>query len=362
MMRVILTALFTCLVIGLKAQLAVSFMPEVQGRTIDGLWKARIANSGGTQNVNVVITVKESSAGAVVTIQTPQFDLLPGVNTIPANAAYHAAPVFGNSQLATVVRQSGFFPAGDYEYCFQVYEGISHDVLLSAEQCFTYNLDPFSSLQLIQPYDGDKICDKRPAFTWQPLVPAVSGVLYRMILVEVLEGQQRVEAIRTNLAVINQVNIPAPMLLYPSMVNDLVVGRKYAWQVAAYNNGLLLAESEIWDFSLECQLDTAVVNKDAFRHIDDLSKGNFYIARGHLLFAFDNTYEATTLQYSIRCLTKPEEEVTKLPKVRVVRGRNQVVIELLDNKSFKDGYYYIMDVKLPDGEEKQLRFIYKDAE
>lgn len=359
-MKLILTILFTCLVMGLKAQLSVSFVPEVQGRTIDGLWKARIANSGSQQYVNVIITVREAASGAVVTIQTPPFDLLPGVNSIPAGAAFNAAVTFGNSQLATVVQQSGFFPGGDYEYCFQVYEGISHDVELSAEQCFNYVLEPFSNLQLIQPYDGDKICDKRPAFTWQPLVPMLNGVMYRMILVEVQEGQQRVEAIRTNIALINQLNIPIPMLLYPSMANDLVTGKKYAWQVAAYSNELLLAESEIWDFSLDCQEDTPVVSNEAFRHIDDLSKGNFYVARGQLLFAFDNAYEAGILQYSIRCLTKPDETVTRLPKVKVNRGRNQVLIDLGDHHSFTDGHYYIMDVKLPDGEEKQLRFIYKD--
>lgn len=361
-MRILLTALFTCLVIGLKAQVAISFLPEVQGRTIDGLWKAQLANSGAPQSVNAVITVTEATAGTVVTIQTQVFELMPGMNTIPPGAAYNSQVTFGNHPLATVVSQSGYFPAGDYEYCFQIYEGISHDVVLSGEQCFNYSLEPFSSLQLIQPYDGDKLCDKRPAFSWQPLVPAINGVLYRMVLVEVQEGQQQVEAIRTNAAIINQLNIPIPMLLFPSMANDLIVGKKYAWQVGAYSNGLLLAESEIWDFTIDCEEDSFVINNEAYRHIDDLAKGNFYIAREQLLFAFDNTYETTTLQYSIRCLTKPDEEINKLPRIKVIRGRNQVLIDLSEIRSFTDGYYYIMDVKLPDGEVKQLRFIYKNAE
>jgi len=362
MIRVIFTALFTCLCIIVKAQLTIAFMPEVQGRTIDGVWKARIGNNGARQTVNLKIIITEASTGTVLTIQTPPFELLPGVNNIPANAAYNASVAFANNKLATVISQSGFFPAGDYDYCFQLYEGASHNGSLSGDQCFNYNLEPFSSLQLIQPYDGDKICDKRPAFSWQPLIPAVNGVEYRMILVEVKDGQQPVEAIRTNLAIINQRNIPMPLQLYPSIANELAVGKKYAWQVAAYRNDLILAESEIWDFNIDCEKDFTSTSREAFRNIEDLAKGNFYIARGELLFAFNNTYEATTLQYTIRCLTKPEQQVTKLPKVKVTRGSNQVVIDLSDNKSFTDSYFYIMNVKLPDGEEKQLRFIYKNAE
>lgn len=361
-MRILIIALFTCWCTIAKAQFTIAFMPEVQGRTIDGIWKARIGNNGSRQTVNLKVIVTEAASGAVLTIQTPPFELLPGINNVPAGVAYQSSVAFGNNKLATIISQSGFFPSGDYDYCFQLYEGASHNGASAGEQCFNYNLAPFSSLQLIQPYDGDKICDKRPAFSWQPLIPMINGLQYRLLLVEVKEGQQPVEALRTNLAIINQKNIPMPMQLYPSIVSDLVVGRKYAWQVAAYKEELMLAESEIWTFNVDCEKDSTSLSKEAFRNIEDLAKGNFYIARGQLLFAFNNTYEATTLQYTVRCLSKPEQKITKLPKIKVSRGRNQVVIDLSENKSFTDSYFYIMDVKLPDGEEKQLRFIYKNAE
>jgi hypothetical protein len=361
-MRILLTGLFLFLFTTIKAQYTIAFMPEVQGRTMDGMYKVRIGNTGARQSVSLVITVTEANSGAVVTIKTPAFDLMPGMNSTPPNAAYAAAVGFGSSKLATVVSQSGFFPQGDYDYCFQLYEGSNHNSTLLAEQCFNYNLEPFSSMQLIQPYDGDKICDKRPTFSWQPLIPVVNGVMYRMLLVEVKEGQQRAEALKMNLAIINQQQIPLPMLLYPSLANELVEGKQYAWQVSAYRNELLLVESEIWDFKVDCERDSTKLPAEAFRNLEDLTKGNFYIARGQLLFAFNNTYEAATLKYSIRCLTKPELEIKKLPTVKVSRGRNQVVIDISENSSFIDGYFYIMDVKLPDGEQKKLRFIYKLAD
>lgn len=359
--RIILTGLFLCVFSLVKAQYTIAFMPEVQGRTIDGIYKARIGNTGGKQLVSLTVIVTEAKSGTVVTLRTTSFELMPGMNTVPPAAAYSASVSFGKGRLSTIVQQSGFFPAGDYDYCFQLSEGSNHSNLL-AEQCFNYNLEPFSALQLIQPYDGDKICDKRPSFSWQPLIPAINGVLYRMLLVEVKEGQQRAEAIRVNLSVINQRQIPIPVLLYPSLANQLVEGKKYAWQVSAYRNDLLLAESEIWDFTVDCEKDSSNIPKEAYRSLDDLSKGNFYIARGQLMFSFNNTYDAGTLQYSINCLTKPEQQLKKLPKIKVARGYNQVLIDLSENSSFTDGYFYIMDVRLPDGQQKQLRFIFKSAE
>lgn len=359
---ILLTALFGMFCLQGKAQYTFAFMPEVQGRSIDNIYKVRISNTSGIVTANLRIIVTEAHTGTVVTIELPQFQLLSGVSTVLPAAVYQAHVAFGANKISTIIRQSGYFPEGDYEYCFQLYEGASHNNELLAEQCFTYELEPFSNMQLIQPYDEDKICDKRPTFNWQPLIPAVNGVEYRLLLVEVKDRQQPVEALRMNLALINQRQIPMPMLLFPSIASELIEGKQYAWQVSAYRNDLILAQSEIWSFTVDCEKDSTKLPAEAFRNIEDLNRGNFYIARGQLLFSLQNTYAATNLVYAIRCLTKPDLVTKKLPVIPIVRGYNQVTIDLSDNNSFKDGYYYIMDVRLPDGTVKQLRFIYKQAE
>ena len=114
-MRVILTAVLACFFVAAKAQFTIAFIPEVQGRTIDGLWKARIGNNGVRQTVALAIKVTEASSGSVLSIQTPPFEILPGVNNIPAGAAYNASVTFANNKLATDISQSGYFPAGDYD-------------------------------------------------------------------------------------------------------------------------------------------------------------------------------------------------------------------------------------------------------
>ncbi|SFM67516.1 hypothetical protein SAMN05428949_0395 [Chitinophaga sp. YR627] len=360
--RILLTGLLLSVLMPLKAQITFSFMPEIQGRTVENIYKVRIGNPGNRQTVNLVINVTEAKSGAVVSIRTAPFELMPGMNTVPPGAVYNAAVSFGSSKVATVVSQSGFFPEGDYDYCFQLYEGGNHNGGPIDEQCFSYNLQPFSTMQLIQPYDADKICDKRPTFSWQPLIPAINGLMYRLLLVEVREGQQRAEALRMNLAIINQRQIPLPILIYPSLANQLEEGKKYAWQVSAYKNELLLAESEMWDFTVECEKTPEETKPGAFRNLEDLAKGNFYIARGQILFAFNNSYAETKLQYTITCLTKQDQQLKKLPEVKVSRGLNQVVIEVSGKNGFVDGNFYIMDVKLPSGEQRQLRFVYKQPE
>ena len=360
--RLLMTALFGMLCLQGKAQYTFNFMPEVQGRSIDNICKVRITNTGSMITTSLRIVVTEAKVGTVVTIDIPQFQLMPGTGSVPPAAVYHAAVSFANNKIATIIRQSGYFSEGDFEYCFQLYEGAGHNGAVLAEQCFNYELEPFSNMQLISPYDEDKICDKRPSFNWQPLIPAVNGTQYRLLLVEVKDRQQAVEALRMNLAIINQRAIPMPMLLYPSIANELVEGKQYAWQVTAYKNDLILAQSEIWSFTVNCEKDTSTLPVEAFRNIDDLTRGNFYIARGQLLFALQNNYGKANLKYSISCLTKPEQVVKKLPTVSLEKGYNQVTIDLTDNGSFKDGYCYIMDATLPDGTLKQLRFIYKQAE
>lgn len=343
----------------LKAQVSFSFVPELQGRTVDGLFMVRTINAGGRKTVTMQITVTERTTGRIVTVQTKPFDLLPGNNQLPPAVARQAAIVFGNQKAAAVTRQSGYLLEGDYDYCFELVEGKTNGPVL-AEQCFQYLLQPFSPLMLIKPADGEVLCDKRPAFFWQPLLPAVPGVLYRLALVELKRNQYKTEGINMNLPLINQRNIGSPMLFFPALNKDLEEGKRYAWQVTAYKGATMLSQSEIWEFTCSCANNEKDSLPEGFRDIEDLAKGNFYLAEGRIMFSVRNPYGDMELHYNILCITNPKEKVKKLKKVKLARGQNNIVIDLRDNTSMTDGYYYQLQVKLPNGERRTLRFLYKD--
>jgi hypothetical protein len=342
-------------------QVSFIFIPEMQGRTLDGLLQVKLANPANqSQLVSLKVTVTAVNAGTVVTVKSAPFQLLPGSSSLPMGLFSKAAIRFSDNKIATICRQTGYFTEGDYEYCFELSPAeVSHQGEVIAEQCFDYYLQPFSPLILISPAEEDKLCNKRPPFFWQPLLPSIPGVQYRFLLVEVKPGQAKVEALNYNTPLINQLNINMPMLFFPPQAKDLTEGKQYVWQVSAYKNEMMLVNSEIWEFTVECEDKPVKVIPESYRDIADLAKGNFYIAKGRILFAVENTYDKAKLEYKIRCISRPELEVKKLPTVKLQRGSNNIMIPLEDNKSFVDGNYYLLEIKLPNGEEKQLRFLYK---
>lgn len=359
----LLMLIFLCCPFFSTAQVTFNFLPEMQGRTLEGLLMVKMANMETQRKpAYLTITVTEQRSGKIVELRTPQFDLNPGVVSLPPAIMSRSAVQFGSNKLAVVARQTNQFPEGEYEYCFRLFEGGKQNTAgLLAEQCFDYSLQPFSALMLVEPYDADRICDRRPMLRWQPLMPAIPGVMYKLMLTEVKEGQEKTEALHYNLPVINQANIQTPMLLYPPAARQLEEGKKYAWQVVAYRNTVLLASSEVWDFTVKCEDSVESLPVESFRNIEDLAKGNYYIARGSLMFALQNAYEPVKMSYTIECITKPDTKIKRLPEVMLHRGMNQVVIDLRDSKGFTDGSFYILHVKLVNGEEKQLRFIYKET-
>ncbi|UCJ06173.1 hypothetical protein KTO58_21230 [Chitinophaga pendula] len=359
MKRIILLLLVQLSWLTSFCQVSFVFLPEVHGRTLDGLMMTRVVNAAGSQRVILTITVTEQQSGRVLQMRTNPFPLTEGTQSLPPALIRNAKLTFSNNPAATICKQTGTFPEGDYEYCFELTNEDKNAGELIGEQCFNYQLQPFSPLLLMSPGDGDAICDKRPQLYWQPLLPAIAGMQYRLVLTEIKPGQSKVEALNYNTPQVQQMGIPSPMLFFPPGARPLEEGHQYAWQVAAYRGTLLLANSEIWEFTVSCEDSTKALPVTGYRDLEDLTKGNFYIANGSILFSTHNAYAEGPLPYTITCLTNPELKIKKLPKVRLARGANQIIIDLSDNPSFTDGYFYIMTIQLPSGEQKQLRFLYK---
>ncbi|WP_147273648.1 DUF928 domain-containing protein [Pedobacter chinensis] len=350
------------LTIGAKAQTSIQFIPEVYGTTINGLFRASIFNSGGAKNVRINITVSEAKAGKVLMISTGSFTLMSGNNVIPVGVAQSANVALSENATANFIRRNQYFPQGDYEYDFNIISASSSEEII--DQIFSHEVSPPAPLDLIEPYDQDEICENRPLLTWQPSVPHVMGLLYQVVLVEVKEKQNAVEALNYNLPVINQKGVMANLLLYPPNAKDLSKGKKYAWQVTAYKDQTVINRSDIWSFQVNCSdtLVNVVENDFGYRDIEDLVKGNFYVSDGFVRFALVNSYAEQKLQYEVLCVSHPEIKIKRLPSVKLKRGHNKINLDFSHNLSFKDGYSYVMKVNLPSGTTKSLRFIYKEKE
>lgn len=359
-MRRVLLGILLLFSVPVFAQVSFQFVPEVYGRTVNGLFNCRIINGVNRRTASLTITVSERKAGTVLQVRTAAFSLVPGANIIPLSAVRAANIKYSNfSPIDVITRTQGYFPAGDYEYCFTLNFNDNQNEA-AAEQCFNYELTPFAELNLIEPYDKDKICDTRPTLTWQPLIPAIAGSYYQLVLSEIKADQTPVDALNYNLPLINNSNITGTILPFPSIVPALEKGKNYVWQVTAYKEHTVLNRSEIWQFKVECP-DSIVkkeITKQGYRNIEDLVKGNYYVANGEIRFAVINSYQAQKLKYEIKGLNDGGKRIKRLPKVSLDRGTNKITIDLSSTGNFVEGQFYIMSVTLPNGSVKNLRFIY----
>lgn len=343
-------------------QVSFQFVPELYGRNVNGLFNCRIINPSGKRTATLSIAVSEQKNGQVLFVKSTPFAVNPGTSTIPTSAIRNAAIQFSNNSIGVIIRHDHNFPIGDYEYCFTLnFTDTGMDAV--AEQCFNLQLIPFAELNLIEPYNKDTICDQRPILTWQPLLPGVPGSSYQLVLAEVKKDQNAVEALNYNLPIVNQSHIIATVLPYPAIAKALEQGKTYAWQVTAYKEQTILNRSEIWTFKVQCKESKKkpeVIPDDGYRDIEDLVRGNYYVAVAYLKFALVNPYQEKLLKYDITSLNNPGKKIKGLPKVKLLRGKNKVLIDLFNTDSFTDGESYLLQLKLPDGTEKSLRFIYKD--
>jgi len=355
--------LLVCICVSLcgYGQVSVQFFPEIHGRTVDGLFNARIISNSDQARVRLTITIEEEKAGKILTLQTEPFTLSRGVNSIPASAVRSARIQTGQGTVARLVQQNGFLPQGNYEYSFTITDQIAVSTG-EYEQTYQYELTPSAPLNLIEPYNEDKICEKKPILSWQPYIPHINGVQYQLQMAEIKNQQNAVEALNYNLPVINQKGIINSMMPYPSNSKDLQQGKKYAWQVTAYKDQTVLNRSEVWEFTYDCKdsVVTVVPEDNGYRDIEDLAKGNYYVAKGFLRFAVVNSYEEQVLKYEIISLSNPHKKIKKLPKVTIQRGNNSITIDLTNSPSFKNDQSYIINIKLPNGSTKSLRFIFKE--
>ena len=361
-MKIYITILLFFMSTRVFCQVSFQFIPEIYGRNINGLFNCRLMNLSAKRTASLIITVSERKGGAVCVIKTAEFNILPGSNPIPLAAARSAAVQFSNNRLGQITAASRSFPEGDYDYCFTL--SYSHTDNPPDEQCFPYVLAPFADLSLIDPVNKDKICDKRPLFTWQPLLPGIPGAYYQLVLAEIKSGQNATEALNYNLPIINQSTIIAPLLPYPAIVKELESKKRYAWQVTAYKEHTILNRSEIWEFTIDCQdsIKKKVHRDSGYRDIEDLLKGNYYVAKGDVRISIINPYQKQKLKYKISGLETPGKNIGHLPKVVLENGTNKIIIDLSGNSAFKPGEYYILNLWLPNGAVKNLRFKYEASD
>jgi len=342
-----------------QGQLNFQFIPEVYGRSIDGLGMFSVQNLGtSSMQGNVIITVRENNSRTdVVSIITPNAVFNPGNNNFPGGVYAKSSFKFSNNPLASIVSQTRSFPPGEYTFCFRFADSNKGSVD-DFENCIDASIQPLVPITLLSPGNGDHLCQKRPPLSWQPPIPFVSGMKFRLQLTE-KNGGASVENLMMNTPLILLDNISSSTINYPANSPDLKEGKTYCWQVVAYQSGLIISKSEIWEFTVQCTDPKRPSENDSYRELKQLVNGNYYIARGYLKFSFQNNYNIKRLNYTILDISNGLQKIKHLPEVQLQTGLNKIDIDLSEMDLIR-GKQYILRVYPFNESEVEIRFTYQE--
>ena len=337
------------------------FLPDIYGKSIDGLGVFKVQNSSGADLTgNAIISVHENHSNTdVVKIKTPLITITPGIYNLAPNLFVRSSFIFSSNSLAGIISQTRSFPPGEYTFCYSFIPDGSHGTD-EFEDCFDAMVEPLLPISLIAPSDKDTSCQTRPVLSWQPPMPFNTMMRFRLLLTEKRKGES-IESLFTNSPLVLLNNISSTWINYPTASPSLKEGRTYCWQVVAYQQGIILSTSEIWDFTIKCKEADPKKPNDSYRELKLLVNGNYYIANDFLKFSFKNNYNVKKLNYSIIDIGNGFNAVKNIPEVRINQGLNNIDIDLTE-LNLENDKQYLLKVYPFNEPGVEVRFIYKENE
>lgn len=344
---------------GCIAQVNFVFNANAFGKDLKGLSTVQILNtSPQIYTGNLDIQIKQLSNNTTfVRVFVEGLNIIAGNNILPQYKLSAASTFYSGSTDGNYAKQTSMLPEGELEYCFKFTVTSKTNVGEVFENCFMGFNTVSTPLNLTAPDNGDKFCNKRPRFSWQPQLPIQTGTTYSLKLVEVKQEQTLAEALLVNIPIILQNNIKGYFALYPANVASLKEKIKYAWQITSNNNGKL-ALSEVWEFTIDCPLDK--IENNSYREINEFDNMGVLIANDVLRFAIYNAYINQKLEYSLIDVENPSKKIKGLPVLDLTKGMNNLEINLNQVTGIEIDKAYILSVTLPNGKKASLRIKYND--
>lgn len=221
-----------------------------------------IVTNGTTKPFNVIFNgrIKDASGQTVVEFKSHEATLNIGATIFsPQNISFSETQYY-NTDIAEIEASSGSYPSGNYSICVWATcttpdcNGTGSSTVSTVEpRCIQIHIENPTPLLLATPENESEIETTRPLYTWIPPSPVAgsASLNYTMILVELLEGQSKADALTQNRPLIELEGIGNPTLMHPSDIPELEKGKWYAWQVQAYVGKTPIAKSEQWKFKVK---------------------------------------------------------------------------------------------------------------
>ncbi len=240
---------------------------------LENMWNVTLVNpTQATYTVYLKGVATEMTEGFIADCVTGTFTLPPGVKVVTAADIKPIKVNQTNKKYEDVVKNVGTVPSGSYDICVFVIDAASNQEIGS--ECVSADVLNISQVELLAPEDGMKyvrnddekdqktigkkvIQDNQSGkimsnitFSWLPPNPVSAGqrVSYKLKIVQIYGMQSGYDAMQSNPLFYSAGNLAVSIYQYPVSARSLSAG-KYAWQIEAYINGVLMSTSEVWEFS-----------------------------------------------------------------------------------------------------------------
>jgi hypothetical protein len=149
-------------------------------------------------------------------------------------------------EMRASVERTGALPPGSYMICIYALEEYTRDTL--GITCYDHAVMDLNPPMLVLPMDGEEVTNPFPTFVWTPPSPLPDMPDYRLRIAPLMGNQSPVVAMGSNTAFHDVDGLGTTLYQYPVSARQFDPGMQYAWQVAVYQQGALVTQSEIFTF------------------------------------------------------------------------------------------------------------------
>ncbi|MEO1517232.1 MAG: hypothetical protein AAFV95_19560 [Bacteroidota bacterium] len=311
----------------------------------DQLLQFQLVNTGTSPVKGIVqIQVEDNYSNGILQINSLPISVAVGASMDQQQVQWEGGIKLGENQFARWLAQSGGLPRGQYIYCYRFLEAQSGRTLgnFCQENSSTY----FRLPELVYPFHEATLQNRFPVLSWRPPVPLQGNNLrYNLKLVELLRGQSPLEAIHTNIPLLEKYHLSTLSLPYPPTGIPLEKDQQYAWQVTAFWNEIEIGKTNIWTFSIEEEeIEKEEPQIESYRLVKQRQKGSPYVFTDALYFAYDNRAFESELTYSIHAKNASREAMTNLPSIALTPGMNEIKLDIDKHADMEAGQHYVLTI------------------
>lgn len=308
------------------------------------LWNMVLVNSGNASllvQVNLVLLDAQTNQ-PVITATSAPVSLGKGARQLQARDLSPVQYAYSIPAARVDMDPNGMLPAGRYQACYTVVNSGKGNTLV--ENCIPVNVDPLSPPLLNTPANEEKVVTPYPQFTWLPPTPVglFNDLGYAIVLVEVLPGQGKADAVQQNVPLNASVYTKNLYWNYPASTRSLDTGKVYAWRVVAMNSGKAVALSDIWTFRVSNSKPMLAAERPTPFVAVKRSQDAVIAAVGNILrITYDNAAADSTIKYTITSIEEPGNPVVQEGTLAVRYGQNQLQVSLRNNKRIQSNKVYL---------------------